>query len=220
MKGWCFMKRSPSSRPFVSTLNETALQSFLRIVARSEQEDQPETFAHVHPHAHATARLARLFAMACRCGSRTTGPTLAEIEYGAYTHDIGKYFIAPSVLLKPAALDEDEEAVMRLHPACGDLIISRLPGMTRTIRQIVLYHHEHWDGSGYPEGLSGTAIPFAARIISIADVYTALRARRSYKPTLTKSEAIRTLIKMAERELDPYLVEDFVGLIADKSKAA
>jgi HD-GYP domain-containing protein (c-di-GMP phosphodiesterase class II) len=202
------MKRSPSSRPTVSTLDEKALQAFLRIVALSEQEDQPETFAHVHPHAHATARLARLFANACRCGSRTTGPTLAEIEYGAYTHDIGKYFIAPSVLLKPGALDEDEEAVMRLHPACGDLIISSL------------YHHEHWDGSGYPEGLKGTAIPLAARIISVVDVYTALRARRSYKPTLTKSEAIRTLIEMAERELDPYLVEDFVGLIVDKSKAA
>jgi HD-GYP domain-containing protein (c-di-GMP phosphodiesterase class II) len=215
------MKRSPAAvRPTLRNLDERALQAFLRIVTQDQQEDQPETFAHVHPHAHATARLARLFALACRCGSRTAGPTLAEIEYGAYVHDIGKYFIEPSVLLKPGALDEDEEAVMRLHPACGDIIISRLPGMTRIIRQIVLHHHEHWDGSGYPEGLRGIDIPLAARIISIVDVYTALRARRSYKPTLTKPEALETLQEMAGCELDPYMVEDFVKLISDKRETA
>ena len=214
------MKRSPVIRPTLSIFNERALQAFLRIVTHTEQEDQPETFSHVHPHAHATARLARLFALACRCGSRTTGPTLAEIEYGAYAHDIGKYFIEPSVLLKPGALDEEEEAVMRLHPACGDIIISRLPGITQTIRQIVLYHHEHWDGSGYPEGLRGIDIPLAARIISIVDVYTALRARRSYKPTLTKSEALETLQEMAGHELDPCMVEDFVKFISNKEERA
>jgi HD-GYP domain-containing protein (c-di-GMP phosphodiesterase class II) len=215
------MKHSPAAiRPTLRTLDERALQAFLRIVIHGQHQDQPETFAHVHPHAHATARLARLFATVCRCGSRTTGPTLAEIEYGAYAHDIGKYFIDPSVLLKPGALDEDEEAIMRLHPICGDLILSRLPGMTETIRQIVLYHHEHWDGGGYPEGLRGIDIPLAARIISIADVYTALRARRSYKPTLTKPEALETLQGMAGRELDPFMVEDFVRLINDKHEMA
>ncbi|MDT4954632.1 MAG: hypothetical protein QOJ02_2770 [Acidobacteriota bacterium] len=216
------MKRSPAdaARSTLHNLDERAFQAFLRIVTHAEREDQPETFAHVYPHAHATARLARLFALACRCGSRTTGPTLAEIEYGAYAHDIGKYFVEPSVLLKPGALDEDEEAVMRLHPACGEIIISKIPGTTRTIRQIVLYHHEHWDGSGYPEGLRGIDIPLAARIISIVDVYTALRARRSYKPTLTKPEALETLQEMAGRELDPCMVEDFVRLISDKRETA
>lgn len=214
------MRSSPAARSIVRILDEKALQVFVRMIAHTEQKDQPETFAHVHPHAHATARLARLFGASCGCGSRTSGPTLAEIQYGAYAHDIGKFFIDPSVLLKPGALDKDEEAVMRLHPVCGDIIISRLPGITRTIRQIVLYHHEHWDGSGYPEGLRGIDIPLAARIISVVDVYTALRARRSYKPTLTKPEAIRTLIEMAGRELDPYMVEDFVRLISDKLEAA
>lgn len=214
------MKRSPAARPIVRILDEKALQTFVHMIARTEQKNQPETFAHVHPHAHATARLARLFGSSCGFGSRTSGPTLAEIQYGAYAHDIGKFCIDPSVLLKPGALDEDEEAVMRLHPACGDMIISRLPSITRTIRQIVLYHHEHWDGSGYPEGLRGIDIPLAARIISVVDVYTALRARRSYKPTLTKSEAIRTLREMAGCELDPYLVEDFVRLISNKLEPA
>jgi putative two-component system response regulator len=184
------------------------------MVDRIELKDKPETFAHVHPHAHATARLARLFATLCGCGSRNDGPTLAEIEYSAYMHDIGKYFIEPSVLLKPGTLDKEEEAVMRLHSVYGAMIMSRLPGTTETIYRAVLYHHEHWAGTGYPAGLRGVGIPLAARIISIVDVYTALRSRRSYKPTLRKPEAIKTLVEMAGHELDPNLVEDFVRLVA------
>ena len=103
---------------------------------------------------------------------------------------------------------------MRLHPVHGATALSQLPGATNRIRQVVLHHHEHWDGSGYPEGLCGTAIPLAARIVSVVDVYTALRARRSYKPTLTKWKAIATLTEMAGRELDPCLVEDFVRMVS------
>jgi HD-GYP domain-containing protein (c-di-GMP phosphodiesterase class II) len=206
------MKCSPV-HPTIRTLDKRALQAVMRMIARMEQKDQPEIFAHVHPHAHATARLARLFAAFCGCDSGSSGVTLAEIEYGAQMHDIGKYFIIPSVTLKPGALDDDEEAVMRLHSVYGAMILSKLPGTTESIHRAVLYHHEHWAGTGYPEGLRGVGIPLAARIISVVDVYTALRARRSYKETLTKSEAIKTLIEMAGRELDPYLVEDFVKLL-------
>lgn len=209
------MNCSPVSRT-IRSLNQRALQAVLRMVARMEQKDQPDIFAHVHPHAHATARLARLFAASCGCGS-SGGATLAEIEYGAHVHDIGKYFISPSVLLKPGALNEEEEAVMRLHSIYGAMILARLPGTTENIYRAVLYHHEHWDGSGYPEGLRGVGIPLTSRLISIVDVYTALRARRSYKPMLTKPEAIKTLLEMGGRELDPYLVEDFVRLLRPQS---
>ncbi|HEX8845966.1 MAG TPA: HD domain-containing phosphohydrolase [Pyrinomonadaceae bacterium] len=209
------MKRSPAY-PTIRVLDQRALHTVVRMIARTEQKDQPETFAHVHPHAHATARLARLFATFCGCDAGSGGATLAEIEYSAHMHDVGKYFILPSVLLKPGALDEDEEAVMRQHSVYGAMIVSRLPGTTETIRRAVLYHHEHWAGTGYPEGLRGTQIPLTARLISVVDVYTALRARRSYKPTLTKPEAVNTLVEMAGRELDPYLVEDFLRLLKTK----
>jgi HD-GYP domain-containing protein (c-di-GMP phosphodiesterase class II) len=136
-----------------------------------------------------------------------------EMEFSAQVHDIGKYFIAPSILLKPGLLDDEERVIMSLHSIYGSLIISKLPGMTDAIRHSVLYHHEHWDGSGYPDGLSGLDIPLEARIVSVVDVYTSLRARRSYKPTLTKSEACETLMEMAGDELDPCLVEDFVRLV-------
>jgi HD-GYP domain-containing protein (c-di-GMP phosphodiesterase class II) len=191
-----------------------ALSSLIRVISTVSRETQPELFKHVQPHAHATAQLTRHFAIACGCGR--SGPTLGEIELGAYLHDIGKYFITPSVLLKPDALDEEERAIVSLHPIYGATIISKIPGPTDAIRRIVLHHHEHWNGNGYPEGLSGTSIPLAARIISIVDVYTSLRARRSYKLIQTKQQAFNILTEMAGRELDPALVEDFLTLIRDK----
>lgn len=177
------------------------------------RKTQPEIFAHVQPHAHATANLTWRFAIACGCAGRGNTPGLEELEVGAYLHDVGKYFIAPSLLLKPGELDEEERAAVSLHSALGATVISKIPNMTETIRLTVLHHHEHWDGSGYPDGLSRTRIPLAARLISVVDVYTSLRSRRSYKPTLTKQEAFNTLTEMAGRELDPCLVEDFIRLV-------
>lgn len=207
------MEYSPVAQPAGHAVDSRALQTAVRMVARVERKHQPEMFRHVNPHAHATARLTRFFANACACQVGSIDATLDEIEYGALMHDIGKYFIASSVILKPAALDAEEEAAVRLHPVHGATAISQLPGTTNRIRQVVLHHHEHWDGSGYPAGLCGTRIPLAARIVSVVDVYTALRARRSYKPTLTKWKAIMTLTEMAGRELDPCLVEDFVRMV-------
>jgi HD-GYP domain-containing protein (c-di-GMP phosphodiesterase class II) len=198
------------------SVSEKALLNLIRVISTVSKEAQPELFTHVQPHAHATTQLTRHFAAACGCSGGNSGPTLREVELGAYLHDIGKYFIAPSILLKPDVLDEEERAVVSLHSAYGATIISKLPGSTEVIRRAVLHHHEHWDGSGYPDGISGTAIPLAARIISIVDVYTSLRARRSYKPVLPKQQAFATLTEMAGRELDPSLVEDFLKLVRDK----
>lgn len=209
---------APATRPAVQTVNHKVRQTVMRMVAQVERQNQPEMFSHVQPHAHATARLTRFFAATCIRMMSSDGPTLDEIEYGALMHDLGKYFIDPAILLKPAALNEEEEAVMRLHPVFGAAAVAQLPGTTSHIHQVILHHHEHWDGSGYPEGLRGTAIPLAARIVSVVDVYTALRSRRSYKPTLTKSKALVTLIEMAGRELDPQLVEDFIRRVCAKEQ--
>jgi putative two-component system response regulator len=203
-----------------TSVSERALSSLIRVISTVSKESQPELFNHVQPHAHATAQLARHFAAACVCSGGGSGPTLIEIEMGARLHDVGKYFIAPSVLLKPGVLDEEEREIVSLHSVYGATIISKLPGSTDVVRRVVLHHHEHWNGNGYPDGISGTSIPIAARIISIVDVYTSLRARRSYKPVLTKQQAFDTLIDMAGRELDPNMVEDFLTLIRDKHPPA
>lgn len=194
------------------------LREVAKVVALVDRNPQPEIFAHVQPHAHATANLTRRFIIANGYLSKGNMPTLEELEVGAYLHDIGKYFIAPSILLKTGEFDDEERALVSRHSTLGAAIISKQPSMTEAIRLTVLHHHEHWDGSGYPDGLSGTLIPLAARLVSVVDVYTSLRSRRSYKPTLTKHEAFETLKGMAGRELDPCLVEDFVRLVCDRDE--
>ncbi len=212
------MKCLQSSRKNGGATDATTLRLVLNAIATVGQKAQPEIFAHVQPHAHATANLTRRFVAACGYAERCHMPTLKEVEIGAYMHDIGKYFIAPSVLLKPGELDAEERAAVSLHSSLGAIALAKLPSFTKPICQIVLHHHEHWDGTGYPDGLSGTRIPFAARLVAVIDVYTSLRARRAYKPTLKKHEAFNILTEMAGRELDPCLVEDFLRLICDKEQ--
>lgn len=213
------MKYSASARVDGKLANRRALSSLSRVITTVTRQAQPEIFAHVEPHAHATAKLARHFAAFIIHG-KSCGEALKEIEFGAHVHDIGKYFIEASVLLKPGALDKEERAIVALHSVYGATVVSKFPGATEAIRRVVLHHHERWDGHGYPEGLAGTAIPLAARIVSITDVYTSLRAKRSYKPALTKQQAFAILLEMAGQELDPYMVEDFIGLIRDEHRMA
>jgi HD-GYP domain-containing protein (c-di-GMP phosphodiesterase class II) len=189
-----------------------AILSVLEAAASLGREEQPELYRHVHPHAQATARLARSFATALGCfgGARA----LDEVELGAHLHDFGKYLIAKSILLKPGPLSERERAAISRHPVYGAQLLSGLPEVTDAILRVVLHHHERWDGDGYPDALRGARIPLAARLVSVVDVYTSLRARRSYKPPLTKWEASAEMERMAGRELDPALTRDFLKFIA------
>ena len=187
------------------------LPDLLRVFSNFRRDEQPEWFAHINSHGHATARLARSFADAY--GRLIRVPSLDELELGARLHDIGKYLIARAILFKPGLLDEEERAAMSRHTIYGAEILNNLPHITTPVSQMVLYHHERWDGAGYPDGLSGQTIPLAVRVVSVADVYTSLRARRPYKPTFSRVEACATLARMAGRELDPNIVEDFLTFI-------
>lgn len=210
--------RTLTARKVINTFSESTLHALQHACATVGQKARPEAFTHIQPHSHATARLARHFLTACYRRRAGLTPTPEEIECGAYLHDIGKYFIQDSVLLKPGALDEDERAVMSMHPVYGAAIVSRLTAATEAIRRAVFYHHENWDGTGYPEGLCGTAIPFEARVVSVIDVYTSLRSRRSYKSALSKEGAVEVLSEMAGGKLDPYLTEDFIAWLSRISR--
>jgi len=188
------------------------VRSLLRAAASLGRNERPRLYRHVHPHGHATARLARSFAAAIGCAA-SSGPTLDEIELGAHLHDFGKYLIAESILLKPGPLTDAERDGMSRHPVYGEQLLRGLPAVTEVVRRVVLYHHERWDGGGYPEGLKGTRIPLAARLVSVADVYTSLRARRAYKPMLGRREAAAEMELMAGRELDPDLTRDFLKFV-------
>ncbi|HMN02540.1 MULTISPECIES: HD-GYP domain-containing protein [Geobacter] len=135
------------------------------------------------------------------------------ISYSAQMHDVGKIRVPTAILLKPGPLDEAEERVMRLHPEFGEQILGDSPRLS-VAREIALTHHENWDGSGYPGGLRGEAIPLAGRIVKLADVYDALRSRRSYKNALTHAEARSVFLNGDERitprsHFDPRVLETF-----------
>jgi HD-GYP domain-containing protein (c-di-GMP phosphodiesterase class II) len=188
------------------------IRALLKAAADLGREERPRVYRHVHPHGHATARLARAFAAAINCAG-AGALTLDEVGLGAHLHDIGKYLISESILLKPGPLTDAEREAVSLHPVYGELLLRGLPAVSEAVRLVVLHHHERWDGAGYPEGLMGPRIPLAARIVSVADVYTSLRARRSYKPPLSAREAASVMTGMAGRELDPHLTLDFLDFI-------
>ena len=131
---------------------------------------------------------------------------LKGLERGALLHDIGKIGISDTILHKPGKLTDDEWKTMRLHPEIGARIIERIPFLQDSMA-VVRYHHERWDGSGYPLGLSGTEIPIESRIFAVADVFDALTSKRSYRKTSTPDEAIHYLFEEAGQLFDRQVVE-------------
>lgn len=134
-----------------------------------------------------------------------------QIAWSAMLHDVGKIRVPDRVLLKPGKLDDDEWALIRKHPLWGEELLKGDEGFALA-RQIARWHHEDWDGSGYPDRLRGEAIPFAARIVRVVDVYDALRSERPYKPAWTVEQALEELRAMRGQGLDPDLVDVFLQL--------
>ena len=140
-------------------------------------------------------------------------------------HDIGKVGIPDSILLKPGPLTDAERRVMQTHAVIGGHCLGeieeRLGGSNflQMARDIVLGHHERWDGAGYPNGVSGTAIPLAARIVGIVDVYDALSSKRVYKAALPHDQCVEIIRNEAGKQFDPDLVEAWLR-VADRFGAA
>lgn len=134
--------------------------------------------------------------------------SLFWFRIGALLHDIGKIIVPTEVLNKPGKLTEEEWAIMKRHPEAGLELVADIdfPG---DIHAIIRNHHERWDGKGYPDGLQGENIPFAARILCVADVYDALTTTRSYRPGLTHARAAE-IMRSSEGQFDPELLETFL----------
>jgi putative nucleotidyltransferase with HDIG domain len=134
--------------------------------------------------------------------------SLFWFRIGALLHDIGKIIVPTEVLNKPAKLTEEEWAIMKRHPEAGLELVADIdfPG---DIRAIIRNHHERWDGTGYPDRLAGEAIPLAARILCVADVYDALTTTRSYRPGLTHARAAE-IMRSSPGQFDPDLLETFL----------
>lgn len=178
---------------------EEAFQLSIRLLARAAELHDDTTAQHVE----------RVNAYAGFLAERIGCPPgfCAEIRYSAQLHDVGKMSVDAAILRKRGPLDAGEQAEMRRHPEYGWEILSASERL-HMAAEIALCHHERWDGRGYPRGLSGDAIPLAARIVVLADVYDALRSERPYKPAHDHRAAVDT-IRAEPDHIDPRLLEVF-----------
>ncbi|UBV45412.1 PAS domain S-box protein (plasmid) [Deinococcus taeanensis] len=141
-----------------------------------------------------------------------TGHDLDALRWGAFLHDTGKVAIPDAILLKPGQLDPHEWAVIKRHPSIGYEMLHHIPSLPPGTLEVVLYHQERWNGSGYPRGLAGTDIPLAARVFAVVDVYDALTSERPYKTAWTHQDAAAQLRREAGVLLDARVVDAFLQL--------
>ncbi|MDM8530983.1 HD domain-containing phosphohydrolase [Anaerolineales bacterium HSG25] len=137
---------------------------------------------------------------------------LIHIQRGALLHDIGKMGIPDSVLLKPGPLTDTEWEIMRKHPVHSYEMLKPITYLHSAL-DIPYYHHERWDGTGYPHGLKGEQIPLSARIFSVVDVWDALRSNRPYRTAWSKEKTLAHIRQLSGQGLDPQVVETFLELI-------
>ena len=186
-------------------LKETRFEIIRRLGRAAEYKDN-ETGLHVVRMSH----YARLLAVAAGHSSR-----FCELLYNAAPmHDIGKIGTPDAILKKPGKLDADEWKEMQAHAAIGAAIIGDHDDpLLQMAKRIAISHHEKWDGSGYPNGLSGDDIPIEGRIIAIADVFDALTSTRPYKKAWTVEDTVGLIEKEAGKHFDPELVEKFKSVL-------
>jgi putative two-component system response regulator len=140
---------------------------------------------------------------------------LSNIRRGALLHDIGKMVIPDDILHKPGDLDAAEWAIMRQHPRLAYELLSPIVYL-RAALDIPYYHHEKWDGSGYPQGIRGDTIPLPARIFAIVDVYDALTSDRPYRLAWTHEKTLEFIKEQSGKHFDPNVVESFIRLMAER----
>jgi HD-GYP domain-containing protein (c-di-GMP phosphodiesterase class II) len=166
--------------------------------------------AYTHGHSERTALLA--VQLGLRVG--VSDDVLRAVARGGYLHDVGKIAISDAILNKPGALTAEERAHIETHPRLGYELVEPEPALREALAP-VLYHHERWDGNGYPDGLRGTEIPLTARLVAVADVWDALTSDRSYRPGLAPEVALTHIAAGRGAHFDPDLVDAFLTLAAD-----
>jgi HD-GYP domain-containing protein (c-di-GMP phosphodiesterase class II) len=150
-----------------------------------------------------TVKLARSFGL--------NEAELVDVRRGALLHDIGKMGVPDNILLKPGELTEQEWKQMRMHPVYAYDLLSHIAYLRQALN-IPYYHHEKWDGTGYPRGLKGEAIPLTARIFAVVDVWDALISDRPYRAAWTKEQAREYIRTSAGTHFDPQVVAVFMQM--------
>ena len=163
---------------------------------------------------HGHVRRTQIYATEMGKLLRVSEPELRALVAGALLHDIGKLAVPEYILNKPGKLTESEFAKMKIHPTVGGDILKRV-NFPYPVEDIVRYHHEKWDGSGYPKGLRAEEIPLVARIISVVDFYDATRCDRPYRKGMKREDSLALLQKMAATSFDPRIVDLFTKHVGE-----
>jgi putative two-component system response regulator len=138
-------------------------------------------------------------------------PTIDQYRIAGIVHDVGKIGVPEAVLTKPGRLTEDEFAQIKLHPGIGYHILQGIPRLAPVLPG-VLWHHERWDGRGYPDKLVGDKTPLIARVLALADTFDAMSSNRSYRPALPRNKVLEEIVRCAGSQFDPELAPLFVRL--------
>lgn len=188
-------------------LKITHIQIIERLGRAAEYKDN-ETGKHVLRMSHVSKYLAQKLGL---------GEAFAdELLQAAPMHDIGKIGIADAILLKPGKLDDEEFKAMQKHPEIGAEILGHSDSkLIKLAKSVALYHHEKWDGSGYPKGLSGEEIPIEARIVAVADVFDALTNKRPYKEAWPMDETVAFFESQRGKHFDPTIVDVLLSSVEE-----
>ena len=182
---------------------ENAYVDTIATLAKALDERMPATKGHSSRVADLSYRLAR------RLGFRED--RLHSIRNAALIHDIGKISIPDEILLKPAALSASERKIIQKHPEKGSGVISK-SDYFKDFLPIIAFHHEWYNGKGYPLGLKGSQIPLSARIVSVCDAWDAMISKRPYREPLSKRDAVKEILRFAGSQFDPRVVKEFLKM--------
>jgi HD-GYP domain-containing protein (c-di-GMP phosphodiesterase class II) len=183
---------------------DAAIESWAQVLELSNRENG----AHAYRVVELTIKLARSMGIAEQ--------ELIHFRRGALLHDVGKLGIPESILNKPGPLDEAEWKVMHTHPILAYDLLASVNFLAPAL-DIPHYHHERWDGSGYPEGLREEQIPFPARLFAVVDVYDALTSTRSYRPAWSRQVALTHIQQSSGKLFDPSVVKVFLQVMKERS---
>lgn len=187
------------------TLPSSLLESLLGMAWVVEARD-PYTGGHLW-------RVSRYAALLCEKAG-TSRSVCARVSVGAFLHDLGKVGVPDAILRKPAALDDDEHAVIRTHPELGARLLAGHP-LAHWAVDAVRSHHERPDGQGYPQGIRGEAIPHAARVVGICDAFDAMTSARPYRPAMPVARALERIGQALGQQFDEPLGRHFLALGAE-----
>jgi response regulator RpfG family c-di-GMP phosphodiesterase len=179
---------------------QEAYEASLTVLANAIEVRDPYTRGHIERVTN--------YSMALAAELGLQGQILEQLRFGSILHDIGKIHVRETTLLKPSALDQDEWKEIKSHPVTGTEMIKDISYLIQAF-PVVRYHHERWDGLGYPEGLTGEAIPLAARIVAVADAFDAMTTNRPYSPTRSMECACDEILNCSEKQYDPAVVTAF-----------